>query len=242
MDAQRRAPSLKVFRNFADNHFVVELGSESLTTRHPVTFDRDAMTLTIDDRSTVVPDSAAGNEAMLRSYLALVAEVRGTPIGSGIEVRHDDVVVLAEILDLTDSDLEVHLANLLGVSANDAAAVHRRIRRHAAFAAAFAAALSSVAVVTTDVSAATNRPAAAVAFVREEVPTTIAFQASSPAAPNETPPAAANETPPPPPPPTTFVYPVSRDDVQIGDALVIEKGEQPDDPNTQIGDAVTYER
>ena len=71
--------------------------------RQPVTFDRDSLRLTIGDRSTVVPDSAAGNEAMLRSYLALVAEVRGTPIGSGIEVRHDDVVVLAEILDLTDS-------------------------------------------------------------------------------------------------------------------------------------------
>jgi len=51
--------------------------------------------------------------------------------------------------------------------------------------------------------------------------------------------------------PTTTVPPVSDephttptgpDDVQIGDALVIVRGQQPDDPNTHIGDAVTYER
>jgi hypothetical protein len=38
------------------------------------------------------------------------------------------------------------------------------------------------------------------------------------------------------------VHPQPSDDVEIGDALVIERGEQPDDPNTQIGDTVTYER
>src|ERR1700704_6332500 len=94
------------------------------------------MILTIDGRSTVLPDSAAGNEAMLRSYLELVAEVRGTPIGSGIEVRHDDVVVLAEILDLTDGDLDAHLAHFLGVSVEAAREVHHRLRRHRALAAA----------------------------------------------------------------------------------------------------------
>jgi hypothetical protein len=203
-------------------------------------FDRASMRLSIGDRSTVVPDSAAGNEAMLRSYLALVAEVRGTPIGSGIEVRHDDVVVLAEILDLSDTDLEVHLANLLGVSAKDAAAVHRRIRRHRALAAAFAATLGSIAMVgATNVSAASPSPAtpAVVSSVHEEVPVTTGIVASAAPIADET------HTPPPPPPaPTTHSHPRSPDDVQIGDALVIERGEQPDDPNTQIGDAVTYER
>src|SRR3954468_24025213 len=106
-------------------------------TRQPVEFDPETMRLTIGEHSTVVSHPALGNEAVLRSYVELVAEVRGTPIGSGIEVRHDDVVVLAEILDLTDTDLETHLANLLGVSARVAADVHGRIRRHHAFAAAF---------------------------------------------------------------------------------------------------------
>jgi hypothetical protein len=196
------------------------------------------MQLTIGNRSTAVPDSAVGNEAMLRSYLALVAEVRGTPIGSGIEVRHDDVVVLAEILDLTDSDLEVHLANLLGVSAKDAADVHRRIRRHHAFAVAFAAALGSIALVSATSVSASPSPAAPVVIssTHEEVPATTAIVASTPPA------AAADETPPPPPAPTPHNYPASPDDVQIGDALVIERGIQPADPETQIGDTVTYER
>lgn len=205
--------------------------------RQPVTFDRHSLRLTIGDKSTVVPDSAAGNEAMLRSYLALVAEVRGTPIGSGIEVRHDDVVVLAEILDLTDADLEVHLANLLGVSANDAADVHRRIRRHHAFAAAFAAALGSIAMVgAPNVSAATPATAkpAVASSMQEDVPETTAIVAIAPA--------VADETPAPPPPPAPHSRPTSVDDVQIGDALVIERGQPPADPSTQIGDTVTYER
>jgi hypothetical protein len=218
---------------------VGDLGDEmQALSRQPVMFDREAMRLSIGDRSTVVPDFAAGNEAMLRSYLALVAEVRGTPIGSGIEVRHDDVVVLAEILDLADTDLEVHLANLLGVSANDAADVHRRLRRHHAFAAAFAAALGSIALVGATNVPASSSPATPVviASVHEDVPATTAIVASAPAA------AAADETPPPPPAPTSHSHPRSPDDVQIGTALVIERGEQPDDPSTQIGDAVTYER
>ncbi len=36
--------------------------------------------------------------------------------------------------------------------------------------------------------------------------------------------------------------PTPSDDVQIGDALVIERGEQPADPSTQIGDTITFER
>jgi hypothetical protein len=207
--------------------------------RQPVTFDRESNQLTIGDQSTVLPDSAAGNEAMLRCYLALVADVRGTPIGSGIEVRHDDVVVLAELLDLTDADLEVHLANLLGVSANVAADVHRRIRRHLAFAAAFAAALSSVALAgAVNVSAASPAAAspAVVSSVHEDVPATTAIVAYTPPVADETP------APPPPPPPTPHAQPTSADDVQIGDAMVIERGQPPADPSTEIGDSVTYER
>jgi hypothetical protein len=204
--------------------------------RQPVNFDHESNRLTIGDRSTVVPDSAAGNEAMLRSYLALVAEVRGTPIGSGIEVRHDDVVVLAEILDLADTDLEVHLANLLGVSAKEAADVHGRIRRHRAFAAAFAAALGSIALLSaTSVAADPNQPAAAVVtFTPEEVPAKVVV--AVPTAPVAEAPVPATAAP------ATHSHHPHSGDAEIGDALVIVRGEQPDDPNTQIGDAVTYER
>jgi hypothetical protein len=211
------------------------------------------MLLTIGDKSTLVPDLAAGNEAVLRSYLALVADVRGTPIGSGIEVRHDDVVVLAEILDLTDADLELHLANLLGVSANDAADVHRRIRRHRAFALSFAAALGSIGIVgATNISEASPAPArsAVVTSVQEGVPATTADLVSAEPVietfvPVETAAAASvasEPEPPPEPAPEPPLAPSGPDDVQIGSALVIERGQQPDDPNVQIGDAVTYER
>ena len=55
-------------------------------------------------------------------------------------------------------------------------------------------------------------------------------------------PAATATTEPATTPPATHTHPTSPDDVQIGDALVIERGQQPDDQSTQIDNAVTYER
>jgi hypothetical protein len=257
--ARNVSGDLKVLPDFADKHHVGDLGEMMPgLSRQPVVFDHASMRLSIGDKWTRVPDLAAGNEVVLRSYLALVAEVRGTPIGSGIEVRHDDVVVLAEILDLSDADLELHLANLLGVSANDAADVHRRIRRHRAFALSFAAALGSIGIVGAgNISAASPAPArsAVVTSVPGDVPATTAGPASAvivaggtsvstddttdessaavvdDTAPSATAPVAEAPTETP-----------SADDVQILDALVIERGVQPADPDTQIGDSVTYER
>jgi len=228
---------------------VGELGDDMhVLTRQPVIFDRDTMRLSIGDRSIVVPDFSVGNEAMLRSYLALVAEVRGTPIGSGIQVRHDDVVVLAEILDLADVDLEVHLANLLGVSAKDAAAVHGKLRRHRALAAAASVAISGIALLgATNISAA-SAPSApgsqashttAISTSEPEGPPVAPTVAQAPTPP---PPAASAPAPAPAAAPAPAEHPKSSDDVQIGTAMVIERGEQPADPSTQIGDTVTYER
>jgi hypothetical protein len=238
---------LKIAGEFADKHHVGDLGEMMPgLSRQPVVFDQASMRLSIGDKWTLVPDLTAGNEVVLRSYLALVADVRGTPIGSGIEVRHDDVVVLAEILDLSDADLELHLANLLGVSAKDAADVHRRIRRHRAFAVSFAAALGSVGILGAgNISAASPAPArsAVVTSLQEDVTATTADPASAVIVADPT-------TVPAEVPTTVATTPVteapvdqpSTDDVEIGDALVIERGVQPADPDTQIGDAVTYER
>lgn len=225
--------------------------------REPVAFDRETMQLSIGDRTARVADPSLGNEAVLRSYLALVADVRGTPIGSGIEIRQDDVAVLAEVLDLNDRDLDVHLANLLGVSANDAADVHRRIRKHRALVAAATLTVGSLALLgATNVSAASPgsgtraNPPAAVQMV--DVPTTESYvpttdpsaAVSAPASSAPILPAASAPTTPLPPiddDPIATTQTVD-DEVQIGDALVIERGTPPDDPNVQIGDAVTYER
>jgi len=212
--------------------------------RTPVEFDADTMRLTIGAHSTVINHPALGNEAVLRSYLALVGEVRGTPIGSGIQIRHDDVVVLAQILDLCDADLEQHLASLLGVSPMAAAEVGRRLRRRRAFAAATASltvgglAFLGAANVGATPAPPAPKPAAAVATISQpEVTTT----STTPTTVTE-PPTTVTTVPPTTAPPATHTHPTSPDDVQIGDALVIERGQQPADQSTQIDNAVTYER
>jgi len=203
------------------------------------------MQLTIGDKSARVADPSLGNEAVLRSYLSLVADVRGTPIGAGIEVRQDDIAVLAEVLDLTDNELDGHLASLLGVSANEAADVHRRLRKHRALAAAATLTVGSLALLgATNVGAASpgaTPPATTPGIVHmigvtTNEPSSAAFApiptAASAPTTSLTAPGAADES---------QSAPVD-DEVQIGDALVIERGTPPDDPSVQIGDAVTYER
>jgi hypothetical protein len=220
-------------------------------TRQPVEFDPETMRLTIGEHSTVVSHPALGNEAVLRSYLSLVAEVRGTPIGSGIQVRHDDVVVLAQVLDLSDSDLDFHLQRLLGVSAATAAEVGRRLRRRHAFAAAAASltvgglALFGASKVAASPGPVTPKPTPVVAVASMPEATTT----STTAVPATTTPPATVDTTPEVPATTepaasdaSHTHPTGPDDVQIGDALVIERGQQPDDPSTHIGDAITYER
>jgi hypothetical protein len=190
--------------------------------------------LTIGGRSTLVPDPSAGNEAMLRAYLALVAEVRGTPLGSGIELRHDDVVVLAEFLDLADGDLEAHLVNLLGVSANDAADVHRRIRKHRAITAAATLSVGGFLLLGAKTLPSNPTPAP---------PEPIVHTVSASPDPTTTITTTTVAIAPLPEAPSPSSYALAATpDVEIGDALVIERGQQPADPNTKIGDSVTYER
>jgi hypothetical protein len=202
-------------------------------TRQPVEFDPDTMRLTIGEHSTVVSHPALGNEAVLR-----------------IEVRHDDVVVLAQVLDLTDEDLESHLARLLGVSAATAAEVGRRLRRRHAFVAAAASltvgglALFGATKVAASPSPA-PRPAMVVATTSSPDPTTTTSTTVAPPPTTPTTPASVPEAPAPTEPTASdapHTHPTGPDDVQIGDALVIVRGQQPDDPSTHIGDAVTYER
>ena len=213
-------------------------------TRQPVEFDLDTLRLTIGEHSTIVSHPALGNEAVLRSYLSLVAEVRGTPIGSGIQIRQDDIVVLAQVLDLSDADLESDLARLLGVSSAMAAEVGRRLRRRRAFAAAASLTVGGLALLGATKVAASPAPQSpapvpvVTTMPAPEMTTTVG-------APEVTSTTVADLPPVTTPPPVTsapHTHPTSPDDVQIGDALVIERGQQPADPSTQIDNAVTYER
>lgn len=172
---------------------------------------------------------------MLRAYLTLVAEARGVPIGAGIKLRQDDIVVLAEILDLSDRDLESHLVTLLGVSANDAADVHRRIRKHRALTAVATASVGGFLLL-----GATHLPSSTPAPTVHTIGA-VSIQSAPPTTTTAT--TIAVQAPPPEaPPPSSHAPSPTTSDVEIGTALVIERGQQPDDPNTSIDNTVTYER
>jgi len=216
----------------------------TLAPRHPVTFDAGTRRLTVGSRSTIVPDVADRNEAMLRGFLALVAEARRTAVASATQLRQDDIAVLAEVLDLDDTELEARFVRLLGMSVAVAADTRRRIARHRAllaaagmtvglFAAGTAAAAAPAADSTVVVSAAVSAASVAPALTATATP---------PAPQPYVAPRIESTQPAPAPSSDTATTPQSSNDVEIGDALVIERGTPPDDPNTQIGDAVTYER
>src|SRR5438128_2009591 len=102
-------------------------------TRRPVTFDPLTRELRIGEHVAVVADD--DNEGVLRAYLTLVTRARGRAVRTGADLRHDDIVALAQVLDLDDVDLESRLVRLLGLSRGEAADVHRRLRARAAAAA-----------------------------------------------------------------------------------------------------------
>jgi hypothetical protein len=192
---------------------------------------------------------------MLRGYLAVVAQARGTAVGSLTEVRQHDVVVLAQLLDLEDEDLDARFVRLLGMSPEMAADTRRRIAMHRAVLGAagltatlFIAGGGAKPVNGTVASGAVAAVSAAAVVVAHPVgvPARAAVPADSPTPPPPSTPATApvsvepgatsdtTDTPASTSPPTS--------EPEIGSALVIERGTQPDDPNVQIGDAESYER
>src|SRR5689334_8062234 len=106
--------------------------------RRTVTFDPVSRELRIGGHVAVVADD--DNEGVLRAYLTLVTQARGRAVRTAAHLRHDDIVALAQVLDLDDADLESRLVRLLGLSRVEAAEVHRRLRARAAAAATVMAA------------------------------------------------------------------------------------------------------
>jgi len=169
--------------------------------RDTIRYDLSCHLLTVGQHSAIMAPSGDGdgNEAVLQTYLQLVARSRGVVLGAGMQLRYDDIEALAELLDLDDVALAARLSRMLGVSMREAKEVRSRLARHRLL---IGAASLTVGLL------------AAVPFVAsgdEPQTTTAATAAPAPG-------------------------------VQIGSALVIERGTQPADPNTQIGDSVTYER
>lgn len=120
-----------------------------LPPRHVVAVDLDAGTLSIGDRVVTLDLESAGNEGVLAQYLALVYESRNAVPGTYVHLRHDDIVVLASLLDLDDLELETRIVDVMGCTPEQAGAIKRRLLRHRNVARAAAVALGVLAVIPT---------------------------------------------------------------------------------------------
>jgi hypothetical protein len=235
------------------------------TSRSSLTFDADGRTMTVGGRSVTMARGPDDNEAVLRSYLALVAEQRGVPLDGSIDLRTDDVAALADFLDLDDTELEDKLAGVLRLSRRDAADLRSLLRRHRVAAAvgvgvlagvpllgASAAAGGSKAPATADAPAAepvavaggdARGPADAVVVV-EVAPTTPA----GPAAPGTSPAEGADAPAPTAPPAAPTPAPAPDDDspdggTDIGEVVRYERDPSfVPPPGVDIGDAMVIER
>ena len=100
--------------------------------RVPVQYDATMNVLTVGDRSVALAPAAdgAGNEHVLRTYLDLVAAVRGVTVGRDMQLRDDDIEALGTLLHVDDRELHARLIRMLGVDARTARQLRSRIRRH----------------------------------------------------------------------------------------------------------------
>ena len=224
--------------------------------RHPVAYHKGTGTLTVGDRTAAVVRQAGdadGNEAVLRTYVDAVAASRGVPPATSFKLRRDDIAVLSELLHLDDIDLEARLVRIVGLSASEAAEARRHLlgRRAvvlAAMASAGVIASFPLAAAASSANGATTSPSSSSSSVTTLV---AAYATTAPAAPVVVTAASEPAADEPSSPPTTVEHPVSEvqlpndadgDGLDIGTALVIERGTQPDTPGTEIGDAIQYGR
>jgi hypothetical protein len=174
--------------------------------RRQISWDHATATLTVGTRARVVPCAPGDNECFLRTFVELVAMQRRVRKGADLDLRRDDIAVLAELLDLDDADLEARLARILLFDADEAAQVHRLLKlAAAATVGAGLLASSALPAAADDASVAADkaigRPPASV-VVTDIVDTDIDD-------------AVVYERP--------AVDPAPGPEVEIGDALVIER-------------------
>ena len=93
--------------------------------RREVSWDPATGTLTVGTRSRVLSCPPGDNECILTTFVDLVAQQRRVRRGADLDLRRDDIAVLAEVLDLDDADLEARLARILLFSPAEAAHIHR---------------------------------------------------------------------------------------------------------------------
>jgi hypothetical protein len=221
--------------------------------RRTVSYDPTTSTLVVGARSVTVGCEPGDNECLLRTYLDLVAEQRHVPLGTAVHLRRDDVVVLAQLLDLDDETLEARLQRLLQLSQRQAAALTRRLRRNRVAVAVGIGVLTAVPAVNALVGSGSASASPSTSTVADESPTTEAVVPTTEAAPETTvtvivptteavepaPVVAADPAPvapEPEPAPADVGYSVryerdpdfvAPEGVDIGDAMVIERDAPP---------------
>lgn len=214
-------------------------------------WDPELGVLTVGERSVTLTCVAGDNECVLRTYLHLVAEQRAMPLDRSIVLRRDDVLVLAEILDLDDSRLEQRLATILRLSDPEARALRRDLLRQRVAVAAIGVGLVAGFPLGRDVAAADDAtpeavpavaevaadPAPAVPELRIVPKANIVTVEVAPPTTEVVDTAPEVEAPAPPPPAAAVAAPV--EEVV---APVIELVTPQPEPDAEVDYSVTYER
>jgi transcriptional regulator with XRE-family HTH domain len=123
--------------------------AELVPERDPVHYDPVRCLLTVGQRVVELHAAAFShdNDGVLREYLTVVADARHTYVGPHLQLRQDDIEVLAELLDLDDADLEARLSRILGVDRREATHLRGLLTRQRVAIAAASVAIGLVAAV-----------------------------------------------------------------------------------------------
>jgi len=99
--------------------------------RDPVSFDASSREIRVGDQRVVLDEIVADNDAVLGAYVGLLRKARHVEAGAPLRLRSDDISVLAEVLDLDDSELVDRLVRHVVCTHEEAGDVKRRVaRRH----------------------------------------------------------------------------------------------------------------
>ena len=96
--------------------------------------------------SSVVPIAGLGNDRVLGIFVDTVRKQRQIAANAPIELRDEDLDVLASALDLSDRKLRARLTRVVGLSSAEAADVHHALLRRRAIAGAATLSLGAAGV------------------------------------------------------------------------------------------------
>ena len=109
---------------------------------HVMSIDDDEMRV----GSSVVPITGLGNDRVLGIFVDTVRKQRNIAANAPIELRDEDLDVLASALDLSDRKLRARLTRIVGLTSAEAATVHHALLRRRAIAGAATLSLGAAGV------------------------------------------------------------------------------------------------